>query len=343
MSSRTKDFVTNRRLLLNTSDAFARIMYFYKEVSELAGYTARVSDMLAVFDDMKKGKYQKGAEGAEGAITATTNAFQEAKGTVIDSESISVEKLAIVSPNGDVLVRDLSFDAPPGTHMLITGPNGCGKSSLFRTLSGLWPVYEGTVRTPKLSTRQIFYIPQRPYLSTGTLRDQVIYPLTYQQVIAKGVSDQDLEKILDIVKLRYIVDREGGWDARNEWKDVLSGGEKQRIAMSRLFFHKPRYAILDECTSAVSIDIEGVMYNTAKEMGISLMTVSHRPSLWKYHDWLLEFDGEGHCRFVPINTAQDSNTNKSISQMTLEEEKVMLEKRMHEDEKRLKKIKDILS
>jgi ABC-type uncharacterized transport system fused permease/ATPase subunit len=114
---------------------------------------------------------------------------------------------------------------------------------------------------------------------------------------AKGVTDADLFKLLGEVRLAYLVDREGGWDKENDWNDVLSGGEKQRMAMGRLIYHKPTYAILDECTSAVSMDVEGHLYTYMKEQGITLITVSHRDTLWKYHDYLLKFKGDQDFQF----------------------------------------------
>jgi ATP-binding cassette subfamily D (ALD) protein 3 len=111
---------------------------------------------------------------------------------------------------------------------------------------------------------KLFYIPQRPYLPPGTLRDQIIYPNSKVDMGKKNTTDDDLRKLLVAVRLDYIEGREGGFDSVNDWNDVLSGGEKQRIAMARLFYHKPLFAILDECTSAVSMDVEAELYNKAK-------------------------------------------------------------------------------
>ena len=98
---------------------------------------------------------------------------------------------------------------------------------------------------------------------------------------AKNVTDDDLQDILEQVDLGNLVNREGGWDAEREWRDALSGGDKQRIAMARLFYHAPKYAILDECTSALSLDVEQKLYTHAKKLGITLLTVSHRYISWE--------------------------------------------------------------
>ncbi len=103
------------------------------------------------------------------------------------------------------------------------------------------------------------------------------------------------------MRLGFLTKREGSLDAINDWTDVLSGGEKQRIAMARLIYHRPKYAILDECTSAVSIDVEGHLYTYMKSIGITLITVSHRDTLWQYHDYMLKFKGDKQFEFKPMS------------------------------------------
>lgn len=136
---------------------------------------------------------------------------------------MSFTRADIATPTGDsVLIQDLSIRICPGEHLMITGANGSGKTSILRVLAGIWPQFSGTITRP--DTDHIFYVPQRPYLAIGTLREQVIYPHSVQQMKDAGRTDEELMEILKIVYLDYIPSREGGWDAVKEWKDVFSGG-----------------------------------------------------------------------------------------------------------------------
>lgn len=234
---------------------------------------------------------------------------------------IEFKHVNITTPTGDLLVNDLSFLVRAGMSCLISGPNGSGKSSLFRLLGGLWPLFGGGVITrPAVESGDLFYVPQKPYLPLGSLRDQLIYPFDEASFRRAGHTDEELLELLKIVHLEYLVEREEhrlgsssnenllteALDVVRDWQDVLSGGEKQRIAMARLFLHRPRFAILDECTSAVSIDVEGQLYRYAQEtLKMTLFTISHRPSLNVFHSYRLQFDGQGGYSFGPLNPEEN--------------------------------------
>uniref|UniRef100_A0A673ZCJ6 ATP-binding cassette, sub-family D (ALD), member 3a n=1 Tax=Salmo trutta TaxID=8032 RepID=A0A673ZCJ6_SALTR len=293
-----EDYYQSGRMLLRMSQALGRIVLAGREMTR---FTMRITELMKVLKELNSGKYERTMVSHQDKESEAVERVPlvPGGGQIINVDHIiKFEHTPLATPNGDILIKDLTFEVRSGTNVLVCGPNGCGKSSLFRVLGELWPLFGGQLTKPERG--KLFYVPQRPYMTLGTLRDQVIYPDTYEEQKRKGISDQVLKEYLDNVQLGHILDREGTWDTVQDWMDVLSGGEKQRMAMARLFYHKPQFAILDECTSAVSVDVEDFIYSHCRTVGISLFTVSHRKSLWKHHEYYLHMDGRGNYDFKPI-------------------------------------------
>ncbi|KAK0669336.1 ABC transporter transmembrane region 2-domain-containing protein [Cercophora samala] len=324
---RMKDFITNKRLMLSLADAGGRMMYSIKDLSELAGYTSRVYTLISTLHRAHANAYY--VRGRENELYS----LSDVQGTIQKGfDGVRLENVPIVAPGlwpqgGEELLESLSLIVRRGDHLLISGPNGIGKSAIARVIAGLWPVYRGLVSRPKNNGEDgIMFLPQRPYLSIGTLRDQVIYPDGEADMREKRKSEYDLKRALEQAKLGYLPDREGGWDTRKEWKDVLSGGEKQRLAIARLLYHEPQYAFIDEGTSAVSSDVEGLLYETCKEKGITLITISTRASLKKYHTYNLVL-GLG-----------ERGDEWEVQRIGTEREKMAVEKELHDLRERLAQV-----
>ncbi|KAI1807043.1 ABC transporter transmembrane region 2-domain-containing protein [Daldinia bambusicola] len=325
--NRMKDFITNKRLMLSLADAGGRMMYSIKDLSELAGYTSRVYTLISTLHRVHANAYFPRPSGNE------LYSLSDVQGTIQKGfDGVRFEHVPIVAPGlwpqgGEELLDSLSMIIRRGEHLLISGPNGVGKSAISRVLAGLWPVYRGLVSRPKsIGQDGIMFLPQRPYLSVGTLRDQVIYPDGELDMRLKRKSEDDLKRALDAAKLGYLPDREGGWDTRKEWKDVLSGGEKQRIGIARLLYHEPQYAVIDEGTSAVSSDVEGLLYETCKERGITLITISTRASLKKYHTFNL------------ILGMGENGDEWEFERIGTEREKMQVERELQELRERLSQV-----
>ncbi|KAM6492727.1 ABC transporter transmembrane region 2 domain containing protein [Amanita muscaria] len=322
VAQRTQTYFSNRRLLLSLADAGGRLMYAYKHVLQLAGLTTRLYTLISTLHNLPP----------------------LPQPNLSSDNGIVVDHVDVCPGLNPPLVKDLSFVLKEGDHLMITGSNGTGKSSVARVLAGLW-VPGGDLasisRPPARledGRRSLFVVPQRSYMVSGSLLDQVIYPDSYVDAVERwekevgakeGAVDHGLKKIreiLEMVHLAYLPEREGGWFTRKEWRDVLSGGEKQRMAMARVFYHRPMYAILDECTSAVSSDVEGKMYERAKSLGITLITISLRPSLAKYHRQLLTLQGE------------DGSAGWTLTRLGTEEERMGIDREIKVLEDRLAEV-----
>lgn len=281
-------YLTSTQLFVALGTACKHLVLSYKRIQSLSGSTQRVYEFIKMLKE-RSSRSSDIEEVKQKALKNPNRTTICGPKVQIQGDSIKFEHVDLFSPTGALLVKDLNFEVKDNTNVLVSGPNGSGKSSLFRILGDLWPLCSGVVTKP--AAEQLFYIPQQPYLVPGTLQDQITYPKSFSSLTA--AQEAQLNHLMTLVSLEYLVEREGGWNARREWADVLSGGEKQRVAMARLFFHRPAFGILDECTSAVSVDVESKLYETCKELGITIFTVSHRPKLRHHHDFELAFDGEG--------------------------------------------------
>jgi len=203
------------------------------------------------------------------------------------AEHLALHALTLHPPRSDrVLIKELNLTLAPGDALLITGDSGCGKSSLLRAIAGLWQTGSGTIHHPPQEA--CFFLPQQPYLQSGTLRSQLIYPSTHS-----SLTDAQLLSILEQVHLPRLADRVGGLDAVRDWDKLLSVGEQQRLAFGRVLVHAPDIVILDEATSALDSANEAALYGGLRARGTTLISIAHRPAVLRHHTHVLHLKGEG--------------------------------------------------
>lgn len=282
-------YVESTRVMAGQAEAVIRLFEVQKLIGKLGGLTFRVWSLINALENPEKLELPREENNPP---------------LFLESDTLSFKNVSIYRPDGNVLLRNLTFSVPPGTRIIITGENGVGKSSLFRVLRGLWPLAAGTIESPPRGSLKTFYfLSQDNFVPIGSLRDIIIYPSKAKDMKAAGKKDEDLWTCLQWANLSdlKINGLKPTMDTVTDWDLDLSPGQKQRMAFARLLYHSPKYAILDDCTNGVAPDVEMELYNQCFNLGISALTISHKSELKKLHDFELHFDGKGGYKLIKLD------------------------------------------
>ena len=256
------------------------LFYVVNQIEELAQFTAGISRL----------------EGFQSKVEQVSRDHHAVDPVQLGAESIVVRQADLTPPGASApILRDLSLSVGETDRLLVVGPSGCGKTSLLRMISGLWSPSRGDVERPP--TGELLFIPQRPYMLLGSLREQLCYPTEESRF-----SDDQLRHVLDEVNLGSLSERYPDLDVKQDWPRILSLGEQQRLAFGRLLLNAPRFVVLDEATSALDVATEEHLYALLRQRELSVISIGHRPTLKQFHDSVLELTGDGGWRLLPATS-----------------------------------------
>jgi putative ATP-binding cassette transporter len=251
--------------LMQTSLAFGEVQ---KSLSFIVNAYTEIAEWQSVVDRLT---------GFEAAIERARRDAERGGIDVaaVEGAGVALKQLDLALPDGQPLLDDVTLTLAPGDTVLLTGPSGAGKSTLFRAIAGIWPFGAGAVRRP--AGARILFLPQKPYLPVGTLREVVSYPTP-----VGGIGDVAIIEALDLCGLPQLGTR---LDEHGNWALHLSPGEQQRIAFARALVQRPDWLFLDEATSAVDEATEARLYALVRDRlpGTTVISIGHRPTLAPFH------------------------------------------------------------
>ena len=268
--------------LMQIASAFGRVQdslsWFVDNYSTLAAWRA-TTDRLTSFE-----AHMLRLEAEESGVAPAAG------------NELRADDVQLALPSGQVLLSGLTLAAQAGDSVLVQGPSGSGKSSLFRAFAGIWPFAKGRVQLPE----QAMFIPQKPYFPDGRLRDALAYPEPVGRF-----ADAQLVQALNEALLPQLATR---LDDEDAWSQKLSGGEQQRLAMARVLLKKPKWVFADEATSTLDVAAEETLYGRLKaltrEGGGALVSIAHRPAVAAFHDtrWALTKNEGGPAMYRLVVT-----------------------------------------
>ena len=258
--------------LMQVASAFGRVQdslsYFVDTYSSLATWQSVVMRLTYFGRHMQE-------------VSAEAERFHLER--FVAAEEVRAEAMQVNLPDGTPLLKNINFTLVPGSNVLIKGVSGSGKSTLLRAIAGIWPFVEGKIVLPE--QEKLMFIPQKPYLPLGSLREALLYPGN------KPVSDDVLVALMEVCQIGYLKDK---LDIVADWSHVLSVGEQQRLAFVRAHIQEPVWLFLDEATSALDEETEAKMYSLVGERlaNTTIVSIGHRSTLNKYHKLVLALDKE---------------------------------------------------
>lgn len=274
--------------LIMVAGAFAQVQgamrWFVDNFSRLADWRSAIHRVA---------RFREALDG----LPAVEAGSPEIKRALHPEGHLAFDGVRILLPDGHIVIEDASVTVTPGERVLIVGETGAGKSTLFRAVAGLWPWGAGTILTPPLET--MAFLPQRPYLPLGTLRNAVVYPSP-----PDAFSDVEVRQALQRCDLGTLVAK---LDKVDRWDKELSLGEQERLAFVRLLLHKPSWVFLDEATAALDEDSQRRVMSLFNEelKNTTVLSIGHRPDLAAYHTRTLQLvhgvDGD-RLRLKPAPT-----------------------------------------